>query len=70
MNEDDLWKEISRLRERVGQLVERIVKLETIIQEKEKGSTRKTAITAAIVSGIVSAIMTAIILIIQVVFTI
>lgn len=63
MNEDDLWKEISRLRERV-------VKLETIIEEKDKGSSRKTAITAAIVGGIVSAIITPIILMIQIVFNI
>ena len=69
MKEDDVWKEVSRLRDRVGGLVERIVKLETIIGEKEKGSIRKTAITAAVVGGIVSAIITAVTLIIQLVLS-
>lgn len=68
MDENDLWKEISRHRELVSKIGERIVKLETIIEEKDKGSTRKTALTAAIVSGIVSATMAALILAIQMSF--
>lgn len=65
MDENNLWNEVSRLRDLVSKMGERIVKLETIIEEKNKGSTRRTALTAAIVSGAVSAIMAALILTIQ-----
>jgi len=68
LDNDDIWKELSRLRELVSKMGERIAKLEAVIEVQDKGSARRAALTAAIVSGIVSAVTAALVLAIQAVF--